>query len=71
MVHVPCLLYTSEHGGIGMIEKNGKLVGSFFFAKEETYEIREPLLKKGEEEAPVSYTHLDVYKRQLEKKNWK
>ena len=41
----------SEHGGIGMIEKNGKLVGSFFFAKEETYEIREPLLKKGEEEA--------------------
>lgn len=41
----------SEHGGIGVIEKNGKLVGSFFFAREESYEIREPLLRKGEEEA--------------------
>ena len=41
----------SEHGGIGVIEKNGKLVGSFLFAREESYEIREPLLRKGEEEA--------------------
>ena len=36
-----------------MIEKKiGKSLSEVsFFAKEETYEIREPLLKKGEEEA--------------------
>ena len=41
----------SEHGGIGMIEKNWKLVGSFFLQKRRPMKIREPLLKKGEEEA--------------------
>lgn len=39
----------SENGGIGIVEKEGEIAGVFFFAKEEQYEIREPIFKKGEE----------------------
>lgn len=39
----------SENGGIGIAEREGEIAGVFFFAKEEHYEIREPIFKAGEE----------------------
>lgn len=39
----------SENGGIGIVERKGKIEGIFCFAKEEQYEVREPILKVGEE----------------------
>ncbi len=51
----------SENGGIRMIKEDGELVGMFFYAKEDKYEILEPLCLPGHRgaflEAVYDLTH--------------